>query len=120
MTILVVDDVEFVRSICKLALEANGHEVILAEDGSAGLELFLRNAGRIGLSLIDLRLPGIEGFDLARQMRAVNPAANIVLMSGGNARSSVPPDLAADCGVLDKPFTVPALKALVSERLQMN
>ena len=61
--ILVVEDNSDARETLRLLLKLDGHQVELAPDGLTGLELALRT--RPDVALIDLGLPGIDGYDLA-------------------------------------------------------
>lgn len=80
--ILVVEDNDDVREMIRVYLEAHGLEVLEASDGPSGLEAALRE--RPDLVLMDLGLPGIDGFALARSIRDADPTRKIrlVAMSG--------------------------------------
>jgi CheY-like chemotaxis protein len=65
--VLIVDDSEDARESLRLLLELGGHEVETAEDGSTGLAKL--HTFRPDVALIDLALPGIDGYALARAAR---------------------------------------------------
>lgn len=66
--ILVVEDNADVRSMLLTLLALEGHEVQEAADGSQGLEALTR--GRFDVALIDIGLPGLDGYEVARRARA--------------------------------------------------
>ena len=65
--ILVVDDEEDLGKILKFALQAAGHEVLLATDGAEGLKL--AREGNPDLILLDLMLPKIDGYKVCRMLK---------------------------------------------------
>lgn len=80
--VLIVEDNDDVREMIRLYLEASGLVVTEASDGRSGLDAALRD--RPDLVLMDLGLPGIDGFALARSIREADPdrEMRIVAMSG--------------------------------------
>ena len=81
-TILVIDDEATVREMIFKFLEHHGYQVLLASDGANGLELYRDRAAGIQLILTDMMMPGLQIGALCTALRAINPAAKIVLMSG--------------------------------------
>ena len=69
--ILIVDDSATIRASLASAVREMKLEPILAEDGAKGIELFL--AERPSLILLDVRMPGIDGYETARRIRATAP-----------------------------------------------
>jgi DNA-binding NarL/FixJ family response regulator len=85
-TILIVDDHPSFRSVARMLLESEGYEVVgEAPDGEAALALAAEL--RPDVVLLDLGLPGIDGFEVARRLPA-GPA--IVLVSSRDARDIGP------------------------------
>jgi signal transduction histidine kinase/CheY-like chemotaxis protein len=66
--LVVVEDNPDIRDLLRIRLKHLGHEVAVAEDGPAGLETIL--AKRPEVALIDIGLPGIDGYEIARRVRA--------------------------------------------------
>jgi CheY-like chemotaxis protein len=66
--ILVVDDEQDIRLVTRVLLELEGHQVLDAADGEAALEL-LRSAPSIGVVFLDLRMPGLSGWDVLAELR---------------------------------------------------
>ena len=105
--VLVIDDVANVRLLLRELLERAGHRVCEAADGRAGLELMAREA--FDLAVVDVIMAGVDGVEVIKQARGVNPRAKLLAISGGSAE--MPADLSlkmsemfgADA-VLYKPF----------------
>src|SRR5581483_3369307 len=64
--ILLVDDDPAMRALCRLNLELDGFEVLEAADGRQALELARRE--RPGLVLLDVMIPHVDGFEVARRL----------------------------------------------------
>ncbi|MGW4592803.1 response regulator [Amycolatopsis thermoflava] len=81
-TLLLIEDDPAVREGLCLGLRRHGHDVEPAADGEAGLRLL--NARRPDLVLLDLMLPGIDGFEVCRRIRATGPVPIIMLTARGD------------------------------------
>jgi len=77
-SLLFIEDDDGIRVALKLALEDEGYEVIEAPDGRSGLARFAEREP--DLVLLDLRLPDMSGFDVARQLRA-NSIVPIIIVT---------------------------------------
>ena len=64
--VLVVDDEQSIRLLCRVNLGASGMEVLEADDGNAGLEL--ARSEQPDLILLDVMMPGLDGWDVAREL----------------------------------------------------
>jgi CheY-like chemotaxis protein len=83
--VLLVDDNEDSNEMMREYLEGFGHDVRVAHDGQSGLELAREFAPDI--ALLDLGLPGMDGFELARRLRLTPQGATIPLVAvSGYAR----------------------------------
>jgi two-component system, OmpR family, response regulator len=78
--ILVIDDDARDRELLAAALEERGYEVIVAENGGAGLILCHRQDP--DAVVLDLRMPEIDGRSVLRQLRALHPSLPVVVFSG--------------------------------------
>ena len=83
-TVLVVDDIESVRSFLNDALPLFGYSVICAEDGMDGLEKFRENKDRINVLLLDVVMPKLNGVELFKEINKVEPNIKALFMSGEN------------------------------------
>src|ERR1700688_3112096 len=78
-TILVIDDDESLRDTIGLMLEQEGYRPLLAADGKTGYERAL--TAKPDLILVDLRLPGMSGIEISKQLRAGNVNTPIIVLS---------------------------------------
>ena len=87
LRICVVDDNEDAAESLQDLLRLEGHEVHAATDGSLGIDLVL--AVRPDVVLCDIGLPGLDGFEVARRLRAAGSAATLVALTGYAALEDV-------------------------------
>lgn len=116
--ILVIDDDALLRRAIRVALEAQGYEVIEAGDGTAALRVY-REQGA-DLLLVDLFIPEPDGLEVIRTVRAEVPDAKIIAMSGGGSLKLDLLAAAAAFGAsraLWKPFVPDVLLAAVRDLL---
>jgi CheY-like chemotaxis protein len=114
--ILVVDDMADTRRLMRRVLERNGLRVIEAETGETALRSAVRD--RPALIILDLRLPGISGFDVARRIRAhADPelAATPILACSASVQAEVRREaLDAGCDAFEgKPFDIATFADLI-------
>ena len=81
-TLLVIDAEEVVRGFLRTYLERAGFEVLLAEDGRAGVELYREHAARIVGVLTVLRMPVMDGREVLRALLELDLDVPLMLMSG--------------------------------------
>jgi signal transduction histidine kinase/ActR/RegA family two-component response regulator len=77
--VLVVEDSDDAREMLKILLERRGHAVHTAADGAEGLDLAIALAPEI--AVIDLGLPGLDGFEVARRLRATEVGQSMTLIA---------------------------------------
>jgi signal transduction histidine kinase len=77
--ILVIEDNRDAREMFKVMLELAGHEVLEAEEGLSGLELL--KAARPDIAVIDVGLPGLNGYEIARRFRTECGADGVMLVA---------------------------------------
>jgi len=78
--ILVLDDESSIRSFIVINLTRAGYEVIEAETGEEALERLKEHAD-IRVALLDVMLPGIDGFEVCRRIRATNTRIGIIMLT---------------------------------------
>lgn len=112
LAILVVEDDAAVRGLTTRMLTALGHTVSVAASGAEALELVASGRVRPDLLVTDVRMPGMQGPELARRLRERAPRLPVVFTSGFSAELG---DSVAIEGaqVLDKPFQMRQLDAVV-------
>jgi signal transduction histidine kinase len=77
--VLVIEDNRDAREMFRAMLELAGHEVLEAEEGLSGLELL--KTARPDIAVIDVGLPGLNGYEIARRFRAEPDADNVMLVA---------------------------------------
>lgn len=80
MKILVLEDEYAIRSFVTLNLKREGYEVVEASSGEEALEIFQRDAD-FKLAVLDVMLPGIDGFEVLKQLRAKKPELGIIMLT---------------------------------------
>jgi CheY-like chemotaxis protein len=84
-SILIVDDQEDVLRMLSALLDNLGYKVLLAEDGQDAVEKYTQHCETIGLVLMDIVMPRKTGIHAYIEIKEMNPAAKIILMSGYDA-----------------------------------
>ncbi len=124
-TILVVDDEEYVRGMCKDLLTVLGYKVLLAEDGNAGVRVLRENRDEIALVLLDMVMPRMGGNEVFSALKAIKPEVRILLCSGYSADGFAGIDRLLQngaSGFIQKPFSrqkvAGAIKKALSGKVQ--
>jgi len=119
MKILVVDDERAVRESLRRALELEGYEVQLAEDGAHAIEQFGAGNGQPDAVVLDVLMPGIDGIEVCRYLRRTGNTTPVLMLT---ARDGVGDRVAGlDAGADDylvKPFALEELLARVRALLR--
>jgi CheY-like chemotaxis protein len=116
--VLVVDDDPAIRTVCAVNLELAGLEVLEAEDGFRGLER--AQTERPDLVVLDVTMPGLDGFELAAKLRLDEQTRSIPLLFLTGESAAASKARARALGALDyltKPFNPVALASLVAGAL---
>ena len=116
--ILVIDDEACIRDTVSDILSMAGYEVSTAEDGLHGLQVYHQHAEDIGLVMLDLSMPGLDGAETFGRLRQLNPHLPVIISSGYYESGF---QLAADPGnhtqFLPKPYTMGTLLQRVNSFL---
>jgi two-component system response regulator (stage 0 sporulation protein F) len=114
--ILIVDDAGPVVVLCVNVLQALGYAVKGANRGEAAVELMRKES--FDLMVLDYKMPGMNGFEVFQQARALHPGMAVVLVTGHGT-----PEIINEAnrmgfnGILLKPFTSDELRGTVEKVL---
>ena len=78
--ILVIDDEPGIRDLLDTLLRRKGYDVVLAESGPKGLELFRREHPDV--IVLDLKMPGMDGLTVLQQVRSLDPRKPVIVLTG--------------------------------------
>lgn len=118
-SILVIDDDEAVLESCRTILEDEGHEVEVASQGVAALELLRRKW--FHLALIDLKMPEMNGLELLEQASSIDPdLVQIIITAYGTIESAVEAVKKGAFNYITKPFTADQLMAAVNKGVEYS
>jgi DNA-binding response OmpR family regulator len=113
MKILIIEDSAEIAELMKLGLEEDGHEVLQARDGLAGMEAVWRS--KPDLILLDIGLPVVDGLTVLRRLREGGNLLPVIMVTGRIDDSDVVEGLSAGADdYICKPFSAKELRARVS------
>ncbi len=119
--ILIVEDDESVRMLAARALESADCRVDVACDGQAGLVKLAAANGHYDLVISDIRMPGMDGIDMAKIAARAWPSLRILFVTGyADQRERAAELQGIVVGVLQKPFTLAEIRARVDKLLAVS
>lgn len=80
LKILVLEDEYAIRSFVMINLKREGYEILEAETGEQALDIFDKNKD-IGIAVLDVMLPGIDGFEVLKELREKKPEMGIIMLT---------------------------------------
>jgi DNA-binding NtrC family response regulator len=114
--ILVADDEKGIREGLAESLEADGYNVVIVEDGNTAWKRFQK--GDIDLAIIDLRMPGMNGDELLKRIKAESLAVPVIVLTGhGTVKDAVEAMRNGAWDFLTKPVDIDRLSILVKRAL---
>jgi excisionase family DNA binding protein len=114
--ILVVDDEASIREVLSKTLALAEYDVDVANDGQSALERL--RAAEYDLLITDLKMPGVDGLTVIREVRRSNPDMPIIIVTGYSTESSAIEAINLGVsGYLTKPFRVPRILAAAAKAL---
>lgn len=119
--ILIVDDEDHIRELLKFNLEKNGYAVYMANDGLNGLKLAREK--QVDLILLDLMLPGMDGFEVCKEIRRDNIISNVPIIMLTAKSEEIDKILGLELGADDyitKPFSIRELSARIKALLRRS
>ena len=119
--VLVVDDEESLRAVASETFANMGFSVIQAQDGREALAIFKERKDEIALMLVDLTMPHMDGEELFRAVKLIDPKVKVILSSGFNEQETIARFVGKGlAGFLEKPYRIDALMAKVREVLSQG
>ncbi|PBB19352.1 response regulator [Mesorhizobium sp. WSM4313] len=116
--LLIVEDDESVRTLAARALERDGHNVTIATDGAQGLEMIRQARGGFDLVVSDIRMPEMDGIEMAASAAREFPTMRIMLMTGYADQRERAEELdGIILDVVQKPFTLAEIRGRVGKAL---
>jgi DNA-binding response OmpR family regulator len=115
--VLIVDDEENQRRTLSIGLRLEGFDVMVAGSAREALDLMREACPQFDLALVDLMMPGLNGLELARQVRTLYPAVRVVLSSAYHL--SARQVERADCGAIGfvpKPYRLAELSSFLRSK----
>src|SRR4029079_12904110 len=77
--VLVVDDERSMRELLSIVLKRDGYDVLVAEDGAAAVDVMKRE--RIDILITDIRMPNMNGVDVLREAKRIDPEIISIVMT---------------------------------------
>ncbi len=119
--LLIVEDEGHIASGLRFNLEAEGHQVTLTDNGEAALETVAAQPSAIDLIVLDVMLPGMDGFSVASQMRSHGWLTPILMLTArGRAEDVLRGFEAGADDYLPKPFELSILIARINALLRRH
>jgi CheY-like chemotaxis protein/anti-sigma regulatory factor (Ser/Thr protein kinase) len=119
LRILLVDDDPLVLEACKSVLETDGHAVVTAEGGAAGIDTFRQACAgtqKFDLVVTDLGMPHVDGRQVAAAVKAVEPSRPVIMLTGWGHRLRAEDEIPEFVDrVLGKPPKLQDLRIALSE-----
>ena len=115
-TILLVDDEEAFLEVGRELLETLGYSVIVATNGKEAVDIFEEHRDIIGLVLLDIVMPVMDGSKAFDRLRKIDPTVKVLLASGYSRDGEAKDILARGCnGFIQKPFRMSELSQKLTE-----
>jgi len=116
--VLVVDDEASIRDLLAKTLALAEYEVDTASDATSALERLRDTGVEYGLLIADLKMPGMDGLSLIRQVKRLSPNLPIIIITGFSTESAAIEAVNLGvAGYLTKPFRVPQVLAAAAKAL---
>jgi CheY-like chemotaxis protein len=112
--VLFVDDEEMVLEVGSLMLQKLGYSVLTASNGHEAIEILKEN--KVAFVILDMRLPGMNGYEIYQQLKKIRPKVKILLASGytGDQSETGLISIGFD-GFIQKPFNLKQLSEKIED-----
>lgn len=114
-TILVAEDEHTIREFITINLKANGFDVIEADNGEKAIEVFRNNSDMIDIALLDVMMPGADGFEVCRKIRDITAEVGVIFLSAKTQEEDKITGLTSGADdYITKPFSTTELIARIN------
>ncbi len=114
--LLVVDDEQSMLEMLEIMLASDGYEVVTASSGEQGVELYKKD--QPDLVLTDVKMGGMSGLDLIREIRSVNPWAPVIAITAyASVNDAIRAVREGAYDYISKPFQIDDLRAIIRNAL---
>jgi two-component system, cell cycle sensor histidine kinase and response regulator CckA len=117
-TLLIVDDEQDILDIMRDSLENQGYKVFATGDSTVAIDIYRRIFNEVALIITDIVMPGIDGRELIRQIKVINPDVKVLAISGYTKYVGEKEDIKDIDGFLQKPFESYYLLSVVKRILE--
>ncbi len=117
--ILVAEDDALIRYTTARTLSAQGYRVIEAKDGQNAVERAAKYDGAIHVLITNVRMPNMDGHELARRVKAMIPGVKVLIISAHHEKD-FPPEAHSHDFALLKPVMAESVLAKVADLLQQH
>jgi len=118
-TILVVDDEPLVTQLARDILNRFGYSVLTAGCGEEAVELYRNQSGEIKAVVLDIVMPGMDGREVFRQLRSVNPHVTVIISSGySHDRDADDLLMQGAAGFVQKPYRIADFLHVVNDAVE--
>jgi DNA-binding response OmpR family regulator len=108
--VLIAEDEVTIQNVARIVLEKDGYFVLTASDGAEAMTISREYPGTIHALLTDVKMPRVDGLELAKEVRQMRPSIKILIMSG-----QIEDPLVRGAAFLRKPFG----PSLLRERMRL-
>lgn len=120
-TILIIDDETDIQEVASEILSKYGYNIITANNGQKGIEIYASKMDKIDLIILDLVMPEMSGTDVLVEVMQMNPNAKVVVASGYSANGPIRDAISQGARrFIDKPYTLRQLVSCVRQVLDKD
>ena len=118
-TILFIDDEEIIIDVARDMLEILGYTVMVAQNGPDAIETYTQHKDKIDLVIQDMVMPGMNGADVFKALKEINPDVKVILASGYVMNKQIATVMEQGCrAFMQKPFRLEDLSIKIREVLE--
>ncbi len=117
-TILLVDDEDKIREVCREGLKLLGYSVVVAESGERAIEIYKKMANDIDIVVLDMIMPGLSGKETYLHLKQINPGVRVLIASGYSLDKDGADIMDSEhCPMIQKPFRIEKLSLKIQEMM---